>query len=428
MSSVDPERLALSWVFLNKDITPLIAADIIPDDFDDGNENGEHYKIYAWALEHYREHNESPGTDALALRNPNWRIDKPTDSVDVYIQEMRSQIKYNNLQDIVQRAGALLQDGDKDDEALAVITQGAMDLQQAIGVSTDEDITLDTEVRYKYYDDLRSNPGALRGYATGFHTVDRATGGLQPSQFVMIAGKQKSGKSTALFVIGKELNLQGAKAMVVSFEMSADEQKSRWDAIWARVNYRKLLDGRTNIDDMKLIQRAHRKMENGFPFILITDIGRTTTVSSIAAKAEKHKPDVILVDGVYLMMDDYNEPPGSPAALTNISRDLKRLAQRSTIPIVGTTQAAETKMTRSRGITSESLSFSQNFKNDVDALIGLQPADEEDEKSAEIRVMESRHGPKVRAEIIWDWDTMTFEERWQTAEDEVSTGTATGGY
>lgn len=422
VESVDSERLALSWCFINADLKPLITNDVTLDDFDDV----EHHQIFEWALDHYREYGVSPGVDALKLRNPNWRLATPTDPIDVYIADIKGRVRYNLIKETVQRVGALV-DAERDDEAVTELTRGAAELNAVQVTSRDVDITLNTSERYSYYDELRATPGKLRGMATGFHTIDRATGGVQTAQFIMLGGIQKSGKSTALMIIGKNFNLQGKRGLLVSFEMSEQEQTSRWDAIWAQVNYRKLMDGRTTRRDMQKIARAHKKMEDWYAFTLTTDIARMTTVSGIAAKVEKHAPDFLLVDGVYLMMDDYEEPPGSPQALTNITRDLKRLAQRSTVPIIGTTQASEAKMTRARGITSSSFSWSQSFGQDADALIGLQPADEEDERSAEIRVLESRHGPKVRAELIWDWDTMTFEERWDDGNDSAPEGSA-GGY
>lgn len=424
--SVDPERLLLSWCFNNNDLTPLITNDVIPDDFD----SEDHRKICEWALRHYREHGSSPGLDALRLHDPNWRLGNPTDHVDVYIGVLKKRTRYNLIRDTVQTASDLVvaDTYDADDEAVAVLVRAAQDLTAAVSTVLDEDITLNTRPRWEFYDELRGNPGALRGIATGFHTIDRATGGIQDHQFVVIGGFQKSGKSTCLMIIARNMNLQGKVCLLVSFEMSAAEQKARWDAIWAKVNYRKLMDGRTTRGDMQRLEKAMRKMGDGYPFILTTDIARATTVSGIAAKIEKHKPDIVLVDGMYLMMDDYDEPPGSPQALTNITRDFKRLAQR-TVPIIGTTQASEAKTTRRRGITSNSFSWSQSFGQDADALIGLQPADPEEETAGEIRVLESRHGPRVRAQLIWDWETMEFEERYGDDLDASgSESTSTGGY
>lgn len=428
--SVDPERCALSWCITNADLTPLIAAELhMPVDEDHPNqfEDKEHSGILDWALGHYREFGKSPGLDALRLYDPNYRLVETTEHIDVYIADIKRRIRYLVLTDTIREASTLA-DRDEDDDAVAALTRGVLELNQVATSAYDEDITLNTTERFEYYDELRSNPGALQGWATGFHTIDRATGGIQHDHFVMLGGPQKSGKSTALMVMGKKFNEQGAKALLVSFEMSASEQKARWDAIWAKVNYRKLMDGRTSRKEMRQIRAAMQRMEDRFPFILTTDTARMTTVSGILAKVEKHKPDIVLVDGVYLMMDDYGETPGSPQAITNILRDFRRMTQQ-VCPVIGTTQTSEAKTTRRRGVTTGSFSWSQSFGQETTTLIGLQPADEEEETEAEIRVLESRHGPKVRATLIWDWDTMTFEEAWgDNGYDDSQQTSAQGGY
>lgn len=420
--SVDPERLALSWCFINADLTPLITNDVLLVDFEDE----EHQEIFEWALGHYRQHGKSPGVDALRLRAPNWRLAQPTDHIDVYIVDIKDRIKYNTTRDVVQEVTAFLKKDDTEGAAAALV-RGAGELNQIANTANDEDITLNTKERWDYYDSLRTNPGALRGWATGFHTIDRATGGVGHDHFVIIGGVQKSGKSTALMKIGEKMNNQGVQALLVSFEMSAAEQKARWDAIWAKVNYRKLMDGRTSREDMRAITKAHKKMQNGFPFWLTTDTARMTTVSGIRAKVEKIKPDILLVDGIYLMMDDYDETPGSPQAITNILRDFRRLTQQ-VCPVIATTQTSAAKTTRRRGVTSDSFSWSQSFGQEATTLIGLQPADEEEDTAAEIRVLESRHGPKVRAQLTWDWDLMEFEEAWDIGDNSEPQGATTGGY
>lgn len=428
--SVDPERCAISWCITNADLSPLIASELhLPVDEDHPNqfEDEEHSDIFDWALKHHREFAKSPGIDALRLYNPNYRLVETTEHVDVYIADIKKRIRYLVLTDMLREAGALTDKGD-DDEAVAALTRGVLELNQVATSSHDEDITLNTAERYEFYDELRGNPGALQGWATGFQTIDRATGGIQHDHFVVLGGPQKSGKSTALMVMGKKFNEQGAKALLVSFEMSAAEQKARWDAIWAKVNYRMLMDGRTTRKQMRQIKAAMDKMGDGFPFILTTDTARMTTVSGILAKVEKHKPDIVLVDGMYLMMDDYGESPGSPQAITNILRDFRRMTQQ-VCPVIGTTQTSEAKTTRRRGVTTNSFSWTQSWGQEVTTLIGLQPADEEEETEAEIRVLESRHGPKVRATLTWDWDTMTFEEVYgEYGNDSSEPASAQGGY
>ena len=67
------------------------------------------------------------------------------------------------------------------------------------------------------------------------------------------------------------------------------------------------------------------KMENEHPFHLV-DAVNGITVSALSAKIEQCNPDIVFVDGVYLMMDEITGEMNTPQAITNITRALKRLA------------------------------------------------------------------------------------------------------
>jgi replicative DNA helicase len=111
-------------------------------------------------------------------------------------------------------------------------------------------------------------------------------------------------------------------------------------------------------------------------------------------------------------MDDENgEPKGSPQALTNITRALKRVAQNEDIPIIGTTQVLSWKLNnkKSRKITSDSIGYTSSFAQDSDLVLGVE-ADPDIENQAIIRVVLARSAPVGEIRINWDWANMDFTE------------------
>jgi replicative DNA helicase len=136
-----------------------------------------------------------------------------------------------------------------------------------------------------------------------------------------------------------------------------------------------------------------------------------TTISALAAKIQEHQPDALYIDGLYLMDDENGEPKGSPQALTNISRGVKRLAQRFDIPIVGTTQVLPWKINnkRTRAITADSIGYTTAFIQDSDLILGVE-RNPDLEDQAIIRVVEARTAPRAEIHVKWDWKTMEFEE------------------
>lgn len=405
--SVDHERGLLSAAIRAGDMLPIVNARIGVDDLEDE----EYGDVLEWMLDHLQRHGTSPGEDALRINFPTFRLAENTDPIDVYIDAVRDRGRYNLAQEGVTEITPLLERG-KTVDALRVFQRVTRESLVDFSDVRDEDITVGPswQQRIDFYDDLRRTPGQLRGYSTGFRTIDKATRGVQRGQFIMIGGIQKSGKSTLLQRIGITINTQGARILSFNFEMDDDEVKARHDAMRAGVGYQPLLDGRATTRDLRRVRKALEKAEDGYPFVIVTDQENTTTVSGVAAKIDEHKPDVVLLDGVYLMDDEFGESPNSDAALRNISRGIRRLCRRTGVPIIGTSQALESKTTKKVGITAHSMGYTNAFNQDASTTLGLQPLDDPPD-SAELRVMLSRSGPKAVSVLTWDWSDMTFEER-----------------
>lgn len=123
-------------------------------------------------------------------------------------------------------------------------------------------------------------------------------------------------------------------------------------------------------------------------------------------------------------MDDENgEPKGSPQALTNITRALKRLAQRFDVPLIGTTQVLAWKLgnKKSRQITSDSIGYTSSFAQDSDLILGVE-SDPDIDNQAIIRVVLARTAPKGEVRIKWDWDNMNFTEVGEDGEEADNDG------
>jgi RecA-family ATPase len=132
------------------------------------------------------------------------------------------------------------------------------------------------------------------------------------------------------------------------------------------------------------------------------------TVDSLLAKAEQLKPDILFVDGVYLMMDQVTGESNSPQALTNITRALKRVAQKLDIPVVISTQTLLWKMKGGK-VSADSIGYSSSFFQDSDVILGLEPVDD-DEEVRMLRVVQARNCGPSEGSITWKWDTGCFHD------------------
>ena len=287
---------------------------------------------------------------------PTYRLVSVPEPYDYYVDHFREQRRRAILVDGIIGANAALEDGDPH-TAQSHMSKSLYQLGKETTALVDENAIGKMRSRLDRYDEARKSAGQLTGVATGFPTLDFITGGFHEQQFVLFGGAPKQCKSFALMRSVIAAHDQGRKVLFVSFEMSQFEQLARYDGVTCGVNATKIIHGSLDDDDMLRLKRGMRSRKNLEPFIISADISATTTVSGLSAKIDQHQPDIIFVDGVYLMESETNAEPQSPQAFTSISRGLKRLAQRTKRPLIGTTQALTSKMGRDRAVTMHSLGW-----------------------------------------------------------------------
>ena len=184
------------------------------------------------------------------------------------------------------------------------------------------------------------------------------------------------------------------------------------------------MNGTMSVQERKQVNEAHRAMLGMRSLLFSSDITSGMTVSGIQAKIQELDPDVVIVDGAYMMQsEDARFEPGSAQAITSISRGLKRLAQSTKIPIVVTTQASQTRS--KGGLHMGSAMYSQSWAQDADILLGVEriqpmtPGGNNDEENevvtagpvqVKFRVIESRSGPRKSVVLEWDWSEGSVEE------------------
>jgi replicative DNA helicase len=233
--------------------------------------------------------------------------------------------------------------------------------------------------------------------------------GLQAQQLITLVGLPKSGKSTMVLRMAINAWMSGKVPLFVGFEMSNHEQEARFDAMVAGVDHQKLLTGRLTDEELDALEDVLRKRKSMEPFYLSSDITSSQTVSGLAGKVEQYKPDLLIVDGVYMMFDEVTGEQNTPQALTNITRSMKRLAQSQQIPIMQTTQALNWKVSKKKGLQSDAIGYSSSFLQDSDVVFGVESIEDVNDLK-KVSVLDARSAPRMAVNIRWDWSTGTFTE------------------
>jgi len=402
--AADNESRLLSRAIRARDIAPLLEAGV-QDNWFFVDENRE---MWRFIRQHWTKYQEVPTAVTVKDNFPTYRLLAVDDSLDYLIDQLVEYRKRQSAISVVQDASEAIASGDHN-AAIAVMSQGIAKItDEGTGQSTDIDLTDNPMKRFEEYQAVKTRPGGLLGIPTGFKTIDEATAGLQPGQLITIIAPPKTGKSVLALQVAVNVHRDGHVPMFQSFEMMNHEQQLRHDAMRAHIAHSRLSRGSLKPDEEKRYIQTLKDMETMHKFYL-TDAVSAMTVTGLAAKIEKLRPNIVFVDGVYLMLDERSGEVNTPQALTNITRDLKRLAQRAGIPVVISTQVLLWKM-KKRQVSADAIGYSSSFFQDSDVILGLQRQDEEDDTSRELRIVASRNCGPATSDLLWDWEEGKFEE------------------
>ena len=402
--AADNEVRLLSRAIRTRDIAPLLEAGV-QDDWFFVDENRQ---VWRFIRQHWTKYQEVPTAVTIKDNFPTYRLLAVEDSIEYLLDQLIEYRKRQNVIEVVQNSAEAISAGDHN-AAIAAITTGIARLQEeANSESHDVDLTAAPETRFDEYLSIKTRPNGLLGMATGFKTIDQATAGLQPGQLVTIIAPPKTGKSVLAMQMAVNIHRDGFVPMFVSFEMNNIEQQQRHDSMRARISHARLTRGALHKDEEERYKAELEAMKSMHKFYL-SDSVSAMTVTSLSAKVDKLKPDVVFVDGVYLMLDEVTGESNTPQALTNITRSLKRLGQVKEVPVVISTQVLLWKM-KKRQVSADAIGYSSSFYQDSDVILGLQKQDEDDDTSRELRIVASRNCGPAATDLLWDWEEGKFEE------------------
>lgn len=400
------EHLLISKIIQTASVAEVVDAGIRPYHL-----SGQWSEMLIWVLNYWREYSAVPTPRALKQNFGDVQlVNAEAEPFARLIDEIFAAYKHKEVVLAVSGATGLL-NNNLTDEAVALLADGLHKASMETAHLRDVNLIETWEQRIERYKEMRETPNTLRGIPTGFNGLDRITAGFRPQQLVTFVGEAKKGKSLMTLIMANAAHQHGITPMYVSFEMSIEEQEARYDAIVAGVSHTKIIRGDLTVSELQKIENAIKIRKNMHPFIMTEDTASLTTVSALAGKIQQYRPGLLIVDGVYLMDDENGEPKGSPQALTNITRSLKRMSQRFDIPVLGTTQVLAWKLgnKKSRAITSDAIGYTSSFAQDSDLILGVE-SDPDIDNQAIIRVVLARSAPKGEIRIKWDWDNMDFTE------------------
>jgi replicative DNA helicase len=240
----------------------------------------------------------------------------------------------------------------------------------------------------------------ITGISTGFTDFDNLTSGLQPSDFIIIAGRPSMGKTALALNIALNAALVDKVGVAIfSLEMSSLQLGIRLLGSDAMIDAWKLRKGALQDDDyLRLTDSANRLSE------LPIYIDDSSGLSSLEIKAKarrlkkKHNISLVIIDYLQLMQSK-KAVESRQLEISDISRSLKALAKDLDIPVLAVSQLNRKVEDRpnKRPMLAD-LRESGAIEQDADLILFIYREElynrtEENKGKAELNVAKHRNGP-----------------------------------
>ena len=197
--------------------------------------------------------------------------------------------------------------------------------------------------------------GGLSGVTTGLDSVNAKTGGLHPSDLIIIAGRPGMGKSSLATNIGFNAAQRlirdiadgiapersaGAAVAIFNLEMSADQLATRILAEQSGIPSENLRMGKISQQDFRNLARAAGDLE-GLP--LYIDDTPALTIAALRTRARRLKRQkgigLVIVDYLQLLQGtSRGSNDNRVQEISEISRGLKSLAKELNVPVIALAQ------------------------------------------------------------------------------------------
>jgi replicative DNA helicase len=267
------------------------------------------------------------------------------------------------------------------------------------------------------------NNGQPTGVPTGFHELDKVTGGFQRSDLIVLAARPAMGKTALALNFAAHACKKGFPTVVFSLEMPKKQLITRLISAEGRIDSSRLRKGDLTDDDLSRLSVAVN-IVNGMP-ISIDDTGGITLVE-LRSRLRRYDKELrnasqdgkglgmVIIDYLQLMGSSSKRADSREREVAEMSGGLKALAKELDVPIIVLSQLNRSADTRTdhRPKTSD-LRESGAIEQDAD-LIMFVYRDEyynpnsEDVGKAEVIISKNRHGELAEVKLACQLNFVSF--------------------
>jgi len=378
----------------------------------------EHGETYKFIQEYIDEYTEFPTPEILLEKFDTLKPDSQSVNFNYALNEFSKQVMFRNIVNAFNSNQMMLEDNPK--KALGMIMDDLNDVE----ILHDEDVNqydnggLDRYEEWQRRSSIRKMGDGLIGIRTPFHLVNASGVGWQPGDLITSYARPTVGKTWLCCKLAADAVRSGHKTLLVSTEMPTSAIALRMDVLLGHSLGYKL--SHSALRNGKEIDEGEYKRfleEVNYKNLLVCDhISGEDSISlpSITNLVRKYSPDVLIIDGVYLIStSDKNKAAWEQSH--SLFYGLKTMALSTNTTVIASTQATRDAANMYNQPTAGQVAFGDALIRASDVAISMCMVEDEPQLR-EIMFQKYRDGDlgASTTEFLWDVDKGRIEENHDT--------------
>lgn len=378
--------------------------------------HGEGRAAFELIQESLAKHGSLPSVDfaegKTGVTLENILLEPSADPVSALIDEVNNRHLHMKIQagikEIIEH-----QESRKPGAAYLALEKLAVDLRaEQIGNTNVEKLFgLGAEVR-AFYDRIKAGE---RGVLTPWPSINDATLGFWPEDLILFVARVGVGKTWTgvMLALHAWLNPKPKtgvpqRVLFITTEVSRMRIAMRFYAMKEKLPYGEFTHGRMSFLAEKRFYDSINNLQSADGLYIIGG-DFDFQIESVASAIETCKPDLVILDGVYLLRV---QGANRTERMANAFDEVKRLAKRKKVPIVITTQFnREVKKDIAKTVGVESIALSDVGGWNADLIFGLiQTTEMREAKEMIFKPLKVREGEGKEVACRWDFEKMDFSE------------------
>jgi replicative DNA helicase len=366
--------------FVNKELTTisaLIKDEDMPSFLQAPADIFEQYgDVYEFLIDYYQGNRGLPPKN-IVERKFNVKLEDEVGSTRHHVEELRNTHLKKRMREILRETAQKLQDGELI-SAMSIMVSATSSLKKDTTDIRDVDAT-DVDSAVDHIESVKAL-NALGRYGVTFDIPgidDFLPSGVVPGMFGLMLGYPGRGKSFLTTLMAVRAWKANKKVLYVSLEMLESEVRSRFycvagDGHWSLRDLQ-----RGNIDTEAFRVWANEALEERDEFPIISNNGNGKfTPSTLRAKIEEYRPDIVFVDYLQLMAPDGADGSNETVRLKTLSTELKMMCTGMRVAIVGVVSATPTDASDMDSIPElGQVAWSKQLAYDCDWMLAVGRAD-----------------------------------------------------